>query len=272
MKNLNYKVAGSDVILYQRDFDLSQTLDCGQAFRWEKTAENEFSGYYLDKFLKISGSNGEFVLHNTTEEDFLSLWAKYLDLDTDYCEIKKLYSYNETLKKACDHSYGIRLLRQDPWETLVSYIFSQNNNIPRIKGIISRLVEHYGVFPTADMLSKETPESLGFLRSGFRAKYIVDCATKVVNCEVDLDKCFFAPLDEARRELMKIKGVGPKVADCTLLYGFSRRDAFPVDVWIKRAMAELFPEGLPEEVKGSEGIAQLYIFNYIRNIDKENEK
>lgn len=263
---MKYEISGNDIVLYQPDLILGETLDCGQAFRWELIDENTYSGFYLDTPLVISGSDGKFILKDTTEEAFLDIWKNYFDLDTDYNDYKNKYSQDSTLKSACEYSKGIRLLRQDSWEALVSYIFSQHNNIPRIKGIISRLVLHYGGFPTAKTLASETPESLGFLRSGFRAKYVIDAAQKVASGEVDLEKCKTLPIDEARHELMKIKGVGPKVADCVMLYGMYRLEAFPIDVWIKRAMESYYPDGLPECTLGSEGIAQLYIFNYIRNL------
>ncbi len=264
---MNYKVLGNDIVLYQPDLVLSETLDCGQAFRWEIIGENTYSGYYLDTPLTVSGKDGEFIFKDTSEETFLNVWVDYFDLNTDYSDYKSLYSCDETLSKACDYSKGIRLLKQDSWEALISYIFSSNNNIPRIKGIIKRLVEHYGGFPNAETLAKETPETLSFLRSGFRAKYIVDAAQKVASGEVDLERCRTLPLDEARKELMKINGVGPKVADCVMLYGMYKIDAFPIDVWIKRAMENYYPLGLPECALGSQGIAQLYIFNYIRNLE-----
>lgn len=264
---MNYKVLGNDIVLYEPDLILSETLDCGQAFRWELIGENTYSGYYIDTPLIISGCDGEFVFKDTSEETFLNVWVNYFDLETDYSEYKRVYSSDETLLKACEYSKGIRLLRQDAWESLISYIFSSNNNIPRIKGIIKRLVEHYGCFPDAQTLAKETPQSLEFLRSGFRAKYVIDAAQKVLCKEVDLEKCRTLSLDDARQELMKIKGVGPKVADCVMLYGLHKTDAFPVDVWIKRAMENYYPNGLPECALGSEGIAQLYIFNYIRNLE-----
>lgn len=263
---MKYEVVGSDIILYEKDLVLGETLDCGQAFRWNKTAENSYSGYYLDSFLEISGSDGVFTLKNTTEDDFLNIWYDYLDLSTDYSELKAQYSLDTTMKEACQYSKGIRLLRQDGWEALISYIFSSNNNIPRIKGIIARLVEHYGHFPTASELACETIESLGYLRSGFRAKYILDAAEKVASKEISLKAVSKMPYPEAKAELMKIKGVGPKVADCVLLYGMYKTEAFPIDVWIKRALETYYPQGLPECIKGSEGIAQLYLFNYIRNI------
>lgn len=170
------------------------------------------------------------------------------------------------MSKACKFAGGIRLLRQDSWECLISFIISQNNNIPRIKGIIDRLCENYGCFPTALEMSKETPDSLGYLRSGFRAKYLCDAANMVSSGNIDLKDVAAAPIDEARAALKKIKGVGPKVAECVLLFGMHRTDAFPIDVWIKRVLAEYYPNGFPAFAKENAGIAQQYLFHYIRNL------
>ena len=140
--------------MYERDLDLDQTLDCGQAFRWYR--ENGiYRGYCVDTPLEISGADGVFRLKDTSEREFSEVWKDYFDLDTDYSQIKAKYSSDETLRAACEFSSGIRLLRQDAWEALVSYIFSQHNNIPRIKGIIERLVTHYGHFPNAEELAAE---------------------------------------------------------------------------------------------------------------------
>ena len=261
---MKYEVSGNDIILYEDDLELDDVLDTGQAFRWNRTGENAYFGYNLDHALEISGTGGRFLLKDTTEADFLSVWYDYFDLGTDYSALREAYSKDETLGKACKFSRGIRLLRQDGWEALVSFIFSSNNNITRIKGIIARLAEHYGHFPTAQELSCETVESLGYLRSGFRAKYIIDAAQKVASGEVDLEKTAQMPYEEAKAELMKIKGVGPKVADCVLLGGMYKTEAFPMDVWMKRVMEEYYKDGLPEEFYATRGIAQLYLFNYIR--------
>lgn len=266
---MKYEVKDKDIILYEKDLALAETLDCGQAFRWNKTAENTYCGYYLDSYLEISGSDGVFTLKNTTEDEFLNIWYDYLDLGTDYSKLKEQYSQDPTMRAACQYFPGARLLKQDGWEALISYIFSSNNNIPRIKGIISRLVEHYGHFPSPAELAEETVESLGYLRSGFRAKYIVDAARKVALGEVSLKECKALPYQEAKAMLMSIKGVGPKVADCVLLYGMYKTEAFPIDVWIRRALEIYYPNGLPECIKGTEGIGQLYLFNYIRNITPE---
>ena len=268
---MKYEISGSDIILYEDDLVLDDVLDTGQAFRWDKIGENTYFGYCLDHPLEISGSDGRFVLKNTSEEDFLGVWAPYFDLETDYSALRKLYSSDAVLCSACEFSRGIRLLRQDSWEALVSFIFSSNNNITRIKGIISRLAAHYGHFPTAGELSIETPESLGYLRAGFRAKYIVDAAQKVASGEVDLKKAAVLPYEEAKAELMKIKGVGPKVADCVLLSGMYRTEAFPIDVWMKRVMEEYYKDGLPREFYETRGIAQLYLFNYIRKYKGEEK-
>lgn len=265
---IDYKIDGNDILLRQSDFALDDTLDCGQAFRWEKIAGNTYHGAFLNKQLTISCENGSdlFRLHDTSEQDFLNIWKDYFDLDTDYGEIKRRFSSDETLAKACAFAGGIRILRQDSWESLSSFIISQNNNIPRIKGIIGRLCEHYGGYPSAEMMRDETIDSLGYLRSGFRAKYLVDAVSKVLGGEIDLDAVRTLPLDEARNTLMTIKGVGPKVADCALLFGFYRVDAFPKDVWVKRVMSQWYPNGLPECTKGLEGIAQQYLFHYIRSL------
>ncbi len=268
---MKYEVSGKDIILFEDDLELDDVLDTGQAFRWNRTGENAYFGYCLDRPLSISGTKGRFLLKDTSEEDFLNVWAPYFDLDTDYSALRELYSKDPTLKAACGFSRGIRLLRQDGWESLVSFIFSSNNNITRIKGIIARLAEHYGHFPTPEELSGETVESLGYLRSGFRARYIIDAAQKVASKEVDLGLIKELPYEQAKSELMKITGVGPKVADCVLLSGFSKTEAFPVDVWIKRVMAEYYPDGLPEEFYQTRGIAQLYLFNYIRKFKGEEK-
>ncbi|MBQ8965398.1 DNA glycosylase [Ruminococcus sp.] len=263
---MDYKTDGKDILLKQADFGLDDTLDCGQAFRWEKTAENTYSGAFLNKKLVISCENGSdlFRLHDTSEEDLLNVWADYFDLGTDYGELKKQFSEDETLSKACAYAGGIRILRQDKWEALSSFIISQNNNIPRIKGIIGRLCEHYGGYPDWKDMTEETAESLGFLRAGFRAKYLVDAVDKIKGGSIDLNKISEMEIDEARKTLMTIKGVGPKVAECALLFGFYRTEAFPKDVWVKRVMENWYPNGLPECVKGVEGIAQQYLFHYIR--------
>lgn len=270
MKVLRYEISGNDIILYEQDLVLSQTLDCGQAFRWSETPDGGYIGGCLDHTLKISGKDGVFRLENTTEEEFLNIWKRYLDLDTDYSEIKRVFCSDKTLKSACEYSQGMRLLRQDPWEALISYIFSSNNTIRNIKAIVARLYEHYGHFPSPEELLGVSEQDLAYLRCGFRAKYIADAVEKVNSGEVSIERIMNSTYEQGKAELMTIKGVGPKVADCVLLYGFRKTEAMPVDVWIKRALETYYPDGLPECTIGNQGIAQLYLFNYIRNLGKED--
>ena len=262
----DFFVNNDGIRLKQPDLDLDQTLDCGQAFRWTKVSSDTYHGFFLDRELTVSqcDEKGVFQFHGVSEKEFSDIWYDYFDLGTDYGQIKERLSEDETLSKAVKAYSGTRILRQDPWETVSSFIISQNNNIPRIKLIISRLCEHYGGYPSFSQMKGESVESLGYLRAGFRAKYIVDAVERFSNGEISPEKIKALDTDAAREELMKIKGVGPKVADCALLFGFYKLDAFPKDVWVKRVMAEYYPDGLPACTKGIEGIAQQYLFQYIR--------
>lgn len=274
MNNYNpkIKIEKNNIILENTfPFSLDQTLDCGQAFRWEKDNSNIWHGIAFNKSLSLKQENSKITFFNTSEDDFNLIWRKYFDIDRNYFEIINTVSKNDILKEAIKYAGGIRILKQDPWETLCSFIISQNNNIPRIKAIITRLCENFGekaesgyCFPSADKISKLSLEDLAPLRCGFRARYILDAAKKVAENEIDLNALYSLPINEARTELMKICGVGPKVADCTLLFGFNRIEAFPQDVWIKRAMKKLFNGVLPKEAEQYAGIVQQYIFHYAR--------
>lgn len=252
--------------------DLPHTLDCGQAFRWEQTETGRWRGVAFGRLLELESlPDGRIVLYNTTKADFEAIWRHYFDLDRDYGEVTAAIAQDKTLARAAEFSHGIRVLNQEPWETLCSFILSQNNNIKRIKGIITRLCEQFGekrdgfyTFPTARRLAALTLEDLSVLRSGFRAKYILDAAQKVSSGEIALEELRQIPTDEARQELMKIYGVGAKVADCVLLFALEHTDAFPQDVWIKRAMDVLFGGRLPECAAPYAGIVQQYIFFYAR--------
>ncbi|MBO7520440.1 MAG: DNA-3-methyladenine glycosylase 2 family protein [Clostridia bacterium] len=258
-----------------KNFDLKQTLDCGQAFRWSEDEGGVWRGVAYGKYIELYKSGPDIVIEGSNKEDFEGIWAQYFDLSRDYGAIIKEFSGNKVLSAAAKASSGIRILRQEPWEALCSFIISQNNNIPRIKGIIGRLCENFGekcgsmyTFPAAKTLAALTPDDLAVIRSGFRAKYIIDAAQRVAAGEIDLLSLKDLSYEEAQKELLKIKGVGPKVADCALLYGCGHIEAFPKDVWIKRALDEFFGGKIPECALGNAGIAQQYIFYYIR----ENEK
>lgn len=270
--NLEYKIFENRVEVYNlSDFELFDTLMCGQCFRFKEREDGSFSGVAMGKEITL-GKNDDTLTLFCSEEDF-ELWRVYFDLDTDYGKIKEdLSKIHPTLAEAAKFAPGIRILRQEPFEALISFIISQNNNIKRISGIVEKLCALFGdeiadgvyAFPTLEALENVTVEDLAPVKSGFRAKYIVDAVSKVKSGEVDLEKVKSLSFDEAKAELMKIKGVGEKVAHCVLLYGFHRLEGFPMDVWMKRAMSVLFPENKGEDFGEFAGIAQQYIFHYAR--------
>ncbi len=241
-----------DFTISSANFDIKQTFLCGQCFRWSQRDDGRFHGIAAGRCISLSQDENGVTLHDIREAD-IPFWEEYFDIATDYGGIISRLSADETLSRACINSGGIRILRQEPFETLISFIISQNNNIPRISGIISRLCEGFGekidggyAFPTAKQLCGITPEQLAPLRAGFRARYICDAVYKVNSGVVDFEEIRALPLVEAREKLKVIVGVGDKVADCVLLFGFAKYDAFPRDVWVKRLMAKFYPDGLPE--------------------------
>lgn len=264
------------------DFNLKQTFDCGQCFRWEVLPDGSYQGVAFGKFLKISSEGSTITLYGVSEKEYSDIWKKYFDISRDYSLIKKSLAISDTMTKAIAAGSGIRILRQDIWETIISFIISASNNIPRIKKIISAFCEHFGddlgdgyfSFPSPDRLNGITIEDLAPIKAGFRAKYIVDAINKVNNGDVDIHSLETLDTDSARKELLKINGVGNKVADCILLFSLGRMDVFPVDVWIHNTMCTLYPERCSSiadvRVAGPEifgencGIAQQYLFYYAR--------
>ncbi len=254
------------------DLDLAQTLDCGQSFRWTECEDGSFFGIAFEKSVRVKLEENTLYIENASKADFENIWYDYFDLSLDYGKIRaEISKIHPVLREAAKYAPGIRILRQEPYEALCTFIISQNNNIKRIKGIVQRLCENFGekidggyAFPTAESMAKLSPDDLAPLRAGFRNRYLIDAAQRVASGEVDLEKCRNCNYDEARAELMKITGVGVKVADCTLLFGLHRIEAFPVDVWMKRAMEKLFPDMKPDDFGEYAGIAQQYIFHYSR--------
>lgn len=252
--------------------NLAQTLDCGQCFRWVVNPDGSCRGIVGRMAVTLSLRGEVLEAAGVSQEALAGPLARYLALDVDYGAIQAALSEDPTMAKAIAHAPGIRVLRQDGWEALCSFIISQNNNIIRIKGIVERLCAGFGeefapgcyTFPLPKALAGRTVEELGELRSGFRARYILDAAQKVAEGRVDLAALPTLPLEEARRMLMEITGVGVKVADCALLYGFGRMECFPADVWINRVLARLYPGGLPGCILPYGGIAQQYLFHYAR--------
>lgn len=272
-------------------FDVTKTFDCGQCFRFEPVTnshhEQEFAGVAYGKMISVAQDGDTLYIYNSDEADFYNIWQSYLGLDVDYeriCEDIISRSDNAALREAVRVGQGIHILRQQYWETVCSFIISQNNNIPRIKKIIAALSEKYGekidargmerhgapegvayAFPTAESLRDAGVDNIFALKTGFRAKYIVDAAQKCTDGTVELEKIRALPTAEAAEVLKRIKGVGDKVAACSLLFGFDKTDAFPVDVWIKKVIARYFGEGFTAELLGPyAGVAQQYLFYYER--------
>lgn len=267
------------------DFNLTHIFDCGQCFRFNKLDDTSYLGVAFGRALKISEKDGIVTLYDTSREDFESIWYDFFDLSRDYGKIKSILSSDSVMKQAISCGEGIRILKQDLWETIVSFIISQSNNIPRIKGIVERLCSNFGEkisymgntyygFPSADKIASLSLEELSVIRAGFRDKYILNAASAVKSGELSLDYLNSLPTPEAKKALMSIKGIGNKVSDCILLFGMGRADSFPVDVWIKRIMEYCYFDGEQSIKTISElaekkfgvlgGYAQQYLFFYAR--------
>lgn len=261
------------VTLPLSSFDPSETFFCGQCFRFTETQPGVFSGVARHHQLTVTQTETALLLSGD-ETLFRSLWYDYLDLGLDYPALLQEFArLSPVLQEAAQYAGGIHILRQDPWEALCSFILSQNNHIPRIRGMIARLCETLGEpltggtdfdFPTPEKLAGCSPEDLTPIRAGFRTRYLLDAAQRVARGDVDLAACQTLPLPEARQMLQQIRGVGPKVAECVLLYGCHRLQAFPLDVWMLRAMEAWFPGQTAADFGPYAGVAQQLIFHYSR--------
>lgn len=273
------------VVTGLKDFNLKHIFDCGQCFRFNQIDENTYFGIAKGRALKISQSGDTVTLYETTENDWNEIWFDYFDLGRDYGKIKAILSEDNIMKTAVSYGDGIRILNQDLWETVISFIISASNNIPRIKGIIERFCENYGdkitymgntyySFPDIKTAASLTKENLSVLRSGFRDKYIMDAAAKFSSGELSDAYIRSLSTPDAKKALMSINGIGSKVANCILLFGLGRTDSFPVDVWIKRIMEYCYFDDVQsietisafaENKFGAlGGFAQQYFFFYAR--------
>lgn len=273
-------------------FNLKDIFTCGQCFRWQCDEENEYIGVVGENVIKIKKDGNDYVLKSKGKEDLKELTINYFDLERDYKKIQNTLSkIDENMEKSIKYGQGIRILNQDLWETIISFIISANNNIPRIKGIIEKLSKTYGneiiwnnnkyyTFPSVNQLKDVTIEQYRKLGLGFRDIRLYETTQMILNKEIDLEY-----LKEekdtlkVREELLKLSGVGPKVADCILLFSELKRfDVFPIDVWVRRVMNDLYIkeeneekvskkkiENLAKEKFGNlSGIAQQYLFYWRR--------
>jgi len=263
------------MMLTERDLSLKQTLQSGQTFRATESdgVWTVFSGTDENvRTLTISQNNLEKAQNNP-------YWSNYFDLQTDYNAMKERFSkVSPVMERACAYAPGIRILRQDSWEALACFVVSQNNNIKRITGIVDRICKRFGKkneegvsgFPCAKTLADAPLDELRDTGLGFRDSYIKNTACAVLDGTIDFAELKKVPVDEARKTLVSVKGIGPKVADCALLFGCHRLDCFPMDVWMKRVMSVFF-EGKDGSIFGENaGVAQQYLFHWARTAGEMN--
>lgn len=284
MREENGNIYLEDVI----DFNVEQTLECGQCFHFEKLGSQEYAVIAYGRLLHIKQEKNTVIFFEKDEKEVSDIWIPYFDLKRDYGEIKRiLLEKDDKLADAITQKYGVRILNQEFYETLISFIISQNKQIPHIKKIVFDLSQSYGKligsingkeyysFPEIEMLKDITEENYRELKTGFRAPYL-KCASDILNTTLTKDALRGKTYEEAKEMLMQIKGVGEKVANCVLLFGLSYRNAFPVDVWIKRIMEVMYFDGkdtskerIMEFAKDRFGVyggyAQQYLFYYGRS-------
>lgn len=269
------------------DFNVAQTLECGQCFRFDKIDENEYVIVAKGHLLHIKQEDSKVIFYETSKQLLEDIWLDYFDLKRDYSDIKKyLLERDSCLEEPIKEKYGVRILQQEFHEMLISFVISQNKQIPHIKKIIRDLSKRYGeylgtineqnyyTFPTVDALGKITEEEFRELKTGFRAPYLCDASRKLQYDLVEKDLRMLS-YEAAKEELIKIRGVGDKVANCVLLFGLGYRNAFPIDVWVKRIMENVYfkREASKEEIKQLAiekfgeygGYAQQYLFYFARD-------
>lgn len=286
MKEQQYQITKQD------SFELSHIFDCGQCFRWNMEQDNSYTGVFKNNVLNVKKENGILYFKGICEENIKHVVEEYFDLNRDYNQIKEILSkVDDNLKTSIEYGSGIRILNQDLWETIISFIISANNNIPRIKGIIERLSKKYGneiewdnkkyyTFPTAKQLENVSVEDFRKLGLGFRDIRLYETTHMILNNKINLDE-LHKERDtlKVREQLLQLSGVGPKVADCILLFSTLKRfDTFPIDVWVRRVMNELYIKNEDETKVNKKqiekiandkfgnlaGIAQQYLFYWKR--------
>jgi len=261
------------------NFDPADTFECGQCFRWNRQEDESYIGVAHGRAVRVE-KRGADVLIYTNPEDFNGIWHDYFDLGLDYAKVASIVSVDHYTEKAARFARGMRILKQDKWEALCSFIISQNNNMDRIKSIIERLCalcgrpfyheeKQYFPFPEPAAVASLSPCRLASIGSGYRARYILEAARAVCGGSLDLEALDGLPFAQASERLQSLPGVGKKVAECVLLFGFHRLDSFPVDTWIKKALQRHYPADFdPSVFSPYAGIAQQYIFHYIRTTQR----
>ena len=272
------------ITITKENFDIEQICHSGQCFRMEKVEENTYSVIAYGKYIEVTQEKGSNeITFSCDEEEFETIWKEYFDLDSDYSAyIAAIPKEDMYLTNAAKFGAGIRILRQEPWEMVISFIISQQNNIKRIRKCVETICQKYGQkkinfkgevyydFPTVEQLSLATEEELRACNLGYRSKYLVKTSESILRKEVDLTALLSLTFEEAKKELLKLTGVGVKVADCICLFGLHHMDGFPIDTHIKQVLEAEYKDGFPfERYKGFAGVIQQYIFYYDLLVSKE---
>lgn len=274
---MRIETAGNEIkITPEDDFSAKKIFDCGQCFRWNENPDGSYTGVALGRAARVREDRGSVYITGTIE-DFETVWSDYFDFGSNYARRRKLCAVDDYMLAASEYGRGIRILNQDRWEALCSFIISQCNNIPRIKKIVETMSSLWGegtelegreyrAFPDAERVAALSERDLEPLRSGYRAPYILNAARMVSEGRLDLEALSKLEYAEAKRCLMELPGIGEKVANCVVLFSLRMPSAFPIDVWIKKAIAEHYPNGLDTSVFGENaGLAQQYMFYYQRD-------
>ena len=276
-----------------KSFEPKHIFECGQCFRWNLQEDNSYIGVVRNNVIRVSKDNDNIIFSGVFDEDIQKVCNEYFDLKNNYEKIKiELSKIDEYMAKSIEYGKGIRILNQDLWETIISYIISANNNIPRIKGIIERISKKYGkeikwaektyyTFPTIEQLSKATIEDLRKLGLGFRDKRVYETTQMFLNKEITLDELQKEKdIYILKEKLISLPGVGPKVADCIMLFSLKKYEIFPIDVWIRRVMNDLYIHNedenkvskteiqrlAQEKYSNLAGLAQQYLYYWKRDI------
>lgn len=275
-----------------KSFEPKHIFECGQCFRWNKEEDTSYTGVFKNNVLNVKKDGNNIIFKGICEGNIDEICKEYFDLETNYEEIKKkLSNIDEYLETSINYGEGIRILNQDLWETIISFEISANNNIPRIKGIIERISKKYGneikwkeksyyTFPNIEELSKASIEDLRALGLGFRDKRIYETTQIFLNGEMNLEELKNEKdTEKVREKLLTLPGIGPKVADCILLFSLKRYEVFPIDVWVRRVMNDLYIHNQDEEKVSKKdlqklakdkysslaGLAQQYLFYWKRD-------
>jgi len=273
-----------------KSFEPIHIFECGQCFRWNKEEDNTYTGIFKNNVINVKKENGKIIFTGICEENIKNICTEYFDLKTDYEKIKQnLSKIDKFLANSIHYGAGIRILKQDIWETIISFIISANNNIPRIKKTIERISEKYGrkiefrgktyyTFPTAEEMKNATIQDFRDLGLGFRDVRIYETVQRTLKKDINLEKLQNEnDIELLRENLLEIPGVGPKVADCIMLFSLKKYEAFPVDTWVKRVIAELYFENKEQSPKIIQnfakkqygdlaGVAQQYLFYWRREL------